>query len=129
MPPGRATTLPIESQIISGKYVFHSPYWDSVSPEAKDLVSKLLVVDPSERITAKGVLAHPWLRTASSKAMSSDVVDRLRTLPARQRFQRGVKMVKSMIRFAHMGDSRHSTPTSAASTPAVPAMPPSARFK
>ena len=35
-----------------------------ISPVAKDLISKLLVVDPSQRLSAKDALAHPWLTVA-----------------------------------------------------------------
>ena len=38
----------------------------SVSPEARDLVDKMLVRDPSMRITAEEILQHPWLNSSSS---------------------------------------------------------------
>lgn len=47
--------------IKKGEYDFPSPYWDSVSEPAKDLVRKLLVVDPSKRYDADKILAHPWI--------------------------------------------------------------------
>jgi|TARA_B110000285_G_scaffold230683_1_gene297753 serine/threonine protein kinase len=28
----------------------------------KDLISKLLVADPSKRLTAGGALSHPWMK-------------------------------------------------------------------
>ena len=31
-------------------------------PQAKDLVAQLLVVDPSQRLSAKEALAHPWIQ-------------------------------------------------------------------
>ena len=74
------------AQIVSGSYKFYTPYWDPVSDEAKDLISRLLVLDPAERLTAKEVLAHPWFRTASSAVMAGGVVDRLRTLSGKQRY-------------------------------------------
>ncbi|XP_014457970.2 serine/threonine-protein kinase DCLK3 [Alligator mississippiensis] len=52
-------------QIIQlGHYEFLSPYWDNISGAAKDLISRLLVVDPQKRYTAQQVLQHPWIRTA-----------------------------------------------------------------
>ena len=42
-----------------GRYDFPSPWWDNISTSAKDLVRKLLTVDPKKRATAKDVLAHP----------------------------------------------------------------------
>ncbi|XP_069715958.1 serine/threonine-protein kinase DCLK3 isoform X2 [Phaenicophaeus curvirostris] len=51
-------------QIIQlGHYEFLSPYWDNISA-AKDLITRLLIVDPQKRYTARQVLQHPWIRTA-----------------------------------------------------------------
>ncbi|XP_032036513.1 serine/threonine-protein kinase DCLK3 isoform X2 [Aythya fuligula] len=51
-------------QIIQlGHYEFLSPYWDNISA-AKDLIARLLIVDPQKRYTARQVLQHPWIRTA-----------------------------------------------------------------
>ncbi len=48
-PPFMGDNLPeIVDLIVNGDYEFPSPYWDTVSGEAKDFVSKLLVVDPSK---------------------------------------------------------------------------------
>jgi serine/threonine protein kinase len=44
-----------------GHLVFHSPYWDEVSPEAKDFIGRLLSVDPSCRLTAQQALEHEWV--------------------------------------------------------------------
>ncbi|XP_033612813.1 serine/threonine-protein kinase DCLK3 [Fukomys damarensis] len=46
-----------------GHFEFLAPYWDSISDAAKDLVSRLLVVDPKKRYTAHQVLQHPWIET------------------------------------------------------------------
>lgn len=45
-----------------GEYHFHSPYWDPITKEAKDLISKLLVVDPKKRLTADEAIAHDWFK-------------------------------------------------------------------
>nr|XP_058933121.1 serine/threonine-protein kinase DCLK3 [Kogia breviceps] len=47
-----------------GHFEFLAPYWDNISDAAKDLVSRLLVVDPKKRYTAHQVLQHPWIETA-----------------------------------------------------------------
>ncbi|MBZ3888914.1 Serine/threonine-protein kinase DCLK3 [Sciurus carolinensis] len=44
-----------------GHFEFLAPYWDNISDAAKDLVSRLLVVDPKKRYTAHQVLQHPWI--------------------------------------------------------------------
>ena len=37
-------------------------YWDDISDLAKDLIKKLLTVDPQRRLDADGIMAHPWIR-------------------------------------------------------------------
>ncbi|XP_014248098.1 phosphorylase b kinase gamma catalytic chain, skeletal muscle/heart isoform [Cimex lectularius] len=46
--------------IMEGVYNFSSPKWADISFEAKDLISKLLVVDPQERYTVTDALSHPF---------------------------------------------------------------------
>merc|ERR1712073_288940 len=52
--------------IRKGQYSFPDPFWEKVSPEAKDCVKKLLVVDPDKRLTATQLLKHPWVTNTSS---------------------------------------------------------------
>jgi len=58
------STAVLFKQIRKGEYAFPSPYWDGVSDEAKDLVAKVLVVDPGKRFTAQQCLDHPWITNA-----------------------------------------------------------------
>ncbi|NWU99146.1 KS6A2 kinase, partial [Upupa epops] len=51
----------ILARIGSGKYALTGGNWDSVSDTAKDIVSKMLHVDPHQRLTAAQVLRHPWI--------------------------------------------------------------------
>ncbi|MGH0185431.1 UNVERIFIED_CONTAM: hypothetical protein FKN15_018028 [Acipenser sinensis] len=51
----------ILARIGSGKFSLTGGYWNSVSNEAKDLVSRMLHVDPHQRLTAAQVLRHPWI--------------------------------------------------------------------
>lgn len=48
-------------KILKGDYVFLTPWWDEVLVEAKDLISKMLVIKPEERITTEQIWQHPWL--------------------------------------------------------------------
>lgn len=50
--------------IMEGRYHFHSPEWDDISAQAKDLISKLLVVHPKKRLTAEQALEHAWFKGA-----------------------------------------------------------------
>ena len=49
------------NSIKEGNFKFDDREWKHISPEAKDLVSNLLVKDASKRLTAKEVLRHPWV--------------------------------------------------------------------
>ncbi|KAI7813672.1 putative ribosomal protein S6 kinase alpha-1, partial [Triplophysa rosa] len=51
----------ILARIGSGKFSLKGGFWNSVSIQAKDLVSKMLHVDPHQRLTAAQVLRHPWI--------------------------------------------------------------------
>lgn len=48
-------------EIKKGEFDFPSPYWDDISEPAKELIQKLLMVKPSERMTIEEILVHPWI--------------------------------------------------------------------
>ncbi|XP_066547127.1 serine/threonine-protein kinase DCLK3 [Amia ocellicauda] len=50
-----------------GEYEFLPPYWDNISDGSKDLISKLLQVDPEKRYTAAQALQHPWVKAGGKK--------------------------------------------------------------
>jgi len=61
-PPFYEEELPaLFDQIMKARYDFPTPWWDTISPEAKALVKALLVVDPKKRLTAAGVLDNEWI--------------------------------------------------------------------
>ena len=43
------------------KYELDPDIWDTVSPEAKDLLQKLLAKDPNDRIHMADAINHPWI--------------------------------------------------------------------
>jgi serine/threonine protein kinase len=45
---------------LAGNWSFPEDIWAGVSAQARDLVARMLRVNPSERITAEQVLQHPW---------------------------------------------------------------------
>uniref|UniRef100_A0A803TRS3 Ribosomal protein S6 kinase A1 n=1 Tax=Anolis carolinensis TaxID=28377 RepID=A0A803TRS3_ANOCA len=51
----------ILTRIGGGKFSLQGGNWDTVSEAAKDLVSKMLHIDPHQRLTAKQVLQHLWI--------------------------------------------------------------------
>ncbi|XP_054625856.1 ribosomal protein S6 kinase alpha-2 isoform X1 [Dunckerocampus dactyliophorus] len=51
----------ILAQIGCGKFIISGGNWDLVSDAAKDIVTKMLHVDPHQRLTAPQILRHPWI--------------------------------------------------------------------
>ena len=45
-----------------GEYAFHEEHWAMVSEDAKDLIRRLLTVDPKARISASTALASSWIQ-------------------------------------------------------------------
>ncbi|NWT56080.1 KCC4 kinase, partial [Erythrocercus mccallii] len=64
------------SRILSCDYEFVSPWWDEVSPNAKDLVRKLIVLDPQKRLTVHQALEHPWVTGKAAKFAHMDSTQR-----------------------------------------------------
>jgi len=48
-------------KIKSCDFNFDAPSWNSISPEAKDFISKLLVADPEARMKGDQIMDHPWI--------------------------------------------------------------------
>ena len=53
--------------IKAGKFEFTRPFWDPISEQAKDVLKKMMVVDPKKRATINELLQHPWLKPAPAK--------------------------------------------------------------
>jgi len=71
-PPFYEEELPaLFDQILKGRYDFPSPWWDEISPEAKQMVRGLLNVDPKTRLTATQVQKHPWITAKSDKIIDT----------------------------------------------------------
>lgn len=54
----------LTQKILTAQFVFLEPWWDEVSQDAKDLISKMLVIDPEVRITIDDIYRHPWMANA-----------------------------------------------------------------
>ncbi|XP_022086203.1 serine/threonine-protein kinase DCLK1-like isoform X2 [Acanthaster planci] len=82
-PPFRSETNDQEElfdHIIAGEFQFISPYWDSISEVAKDLISCMLEVDVDRRFSATQVMDHPWVVSDDGGVQQQiDVSDKLNT--------------------------------------------------
>nr|XP_025877715.1 calcium-dependent protein kinase 27-like isoform X2 [Oryza sativa Japonica Group] len=67
VPPFWADTKQgVFDKVLHGMLEFDADPWTNVSEGAKDLLRKVLVRDPKERLTAHQVLRHPWLEMCSN---------------------------------------------------------------
>ena len=55
-------SVKLEDQIKTGSYEFLDEFWSDVSENAKDLIRKLLCVDPEKRISLDDALEHDWIK-------------------------------------------------------------------
>ncbi|CAI7678902.1 unnamed protein product [Penicillium pancosmium] len=54
-------TKVLMKKVSKGQYTFDSPWWNDISNDAKDIVSRLLTVNTEERLNIEEFLAHPWI--------------------------------------------------------------------
>ncbi|XP_074025880.1 calcium/calmodulin-dependent protein kinase II isoform X2 [Leptinotarsa decemlineata] len=78
------------AQIKAGAYDYPSPEWDTVTPEAKNLINQMLTVNPAKRITAAEALKHPWIcqrERVASVVHRQETVDCLKKFNARRKLK------------------------------------------
>ncbi|CAG9335309.1 unnamed protein product [Blepharisma stoltei] len=69
--PGRSLHDQFKN-ILKGEFCTNSPSWASISPEAQDFISKMLVLNPDNRITATQALNHDWFKSINTKSHTID---------------------------------------------------------
>ncbi|XP_031426596.1 calcium/calmodulin-dependent protein kinase type II subunit beta isoform X18 [Clupea harengus] len=80
-------------QIKAGAYDFPSPEWDTVTPEAKNLINQMLTINPAKRITSQEALKHPWVcqrSTVASMMHRQETVECLKKFNARRKLKGAV---------------------------------------
>jgi serine/threonine protein kinase len=99
-------------KIVSGKFEFDEDDWCDVSSDAKDLVQKLLVLDPDERLTSSQALKHRWMKVDEgrlSKLALQGTSQRLKTFNARMKLRSAliaVDWVNQLKRSSWMSNRR-----------------------
>nr|QCF40892.1 calcium/calmodulin-dependent protein kinase type IV-like [Onchidium reevesii] len=84
-------------KILKGDYKFDSPWWDDVSDNAKDLVRKLLVVDPKKRLTPAAALKHVWVTGMANKKTHKDgTVEKIKEFNARRKLKFATDALKAV---------------------------------
>ncbi|MGH0131612.1 UNVERIFIED_CONTAM: hypothetical protein FKN15_047112, partial [Acipenser sinensis] len=88
--------------IIRGKYKMNPRQWSHISESAKDLVRRMLMLDPAERITVYEALNHPWLKERDRYAYKihlAETVEQLRKFNARRKLKGAVLAAVSSHKF------------------------------
>ncbi|XP_030754974.1 phosphorylase b kinase gamma catalytic chain, skeletal muscle/heart isoform [Sitophilus oryzae] len=108
--------------IMEGKYSFSSPEWTDISESPKDLIRKLLVVDPKQRISIEEALNHEFFQSVqlwdqnlsslkhslrkNSRRMTiiSELALKLQTskFNARRKFKLAILFVRAMVRIQRL---------------------------
>ncbi|XP_036766163.1 calcium/calmodulin-dependent protein kinase type II subunit beta isoform X7 [Manis pentadactyla] len=128
-------------QIKAGAYDFPSPEWDTVTPEAKNLINQMLTINPAKRITAHEALKHPWVcqrSTVASMMHRQETVECLKKFNARRKLKgailttmlatRNFSAAKSLLNKKADGakPQTNSTKNSTAATSPKGTLPPAA---
>ena len=77
-------------KIVAGKFEFEAKDWDGVSDDAKDLVRRLVVLDPDQRMTAAEAVRHRWLKASRDRLSLVNLQStsqRLKTFNARMKLR------------------------------------------
>ncbi|XP_062859056.1 calcium/calmodulin-dependent protein kinase (CaM kinase) II gamma 1 isoform X11 [Trichomycterus rosablanca] len=99
-------------QIKAGAYDFPSPEWDTVTPEAKNLINQMLTINPAKRITAEQALKHPWVcqrSTVASMMHRQETVECLRKFNARRKLKGAILTTMLVSRNFSVG-RQHTSP-------------------
>ncbi|XP_023686072.1 calcium/calmodulin-dependent protein kinase type II subunit gamma isoform X18 [Paramormyrops kingsleyae] len=108
-------------QIKAGAYDFPSPEWDTVTPEAKNLINQMLTINPAKRITADQALKHPWVcqrSTVASMMHRQETVECLRKFNARRKLK-GAILTTMLVSRNFSGLGRQQTSPAATTSTAT----------
>jgi calcium/calmodulin-dependent protein kinase I len=83
-------------KIRKGEYEFHDEYWGTVSADAKELISSLLTVSCSDRLTASEALENTWIcgddAVLSGKNLDANL-EKLRNFNGKRKFRAAVSAI------------------------------------
>ncbi|XP_076016543.1 calcium/calmodulin-dependent protein kinase type II subunit gamma isoform X3 [Genypterus blacodes] len=105
-------------QIKAGAYDFPSPEWDTVTPEAKNLINQMLTINPAKRITADQAIKHPWVcqrSTVASMMHRQETVECMRKFNARRKLKGAILTTMLVSRNFSVG-RQHTSPAATTST-------------
>uniref|UniRef100_A0A5G2R2W2 calcium/calmodulin-dependent protein kinase n=1 Tax=Sus scrofa TaxID=9823 RepID=A0A5G2R2W2_PIG len=106
-------------QIKAGAYDLFPDEWDTVTPEAKNLINQMLTINPAKRITAHEALKHPWVcqrSTVASMMHRQETVECLKKFNARRKLKGAI--LTTMLATRNFSVGRQTTAPATMSTAA-----------
>ncbi|XP_075430266.1 caM kinase-like vesicle-associated protein isoform X2 [Ascaphus truei] len=100
-------------KILHGDYEFDSPYWDDISPAAKDLVTRLMEVEQDQRVTAADAISHEWVsgNAASDKNIKDGVCAQIEKNFAKAKWKKAIRVTTIMKRLRAPEQAEPRTPS------------------
>lgn len=95
-------------KIRKGQYEFHEEYWGQVSEGAKDLISSLLTVSPTRRLSAPEALSNAWMTGDASRLAGKDLgknLEEFKKFNAKRKFKGAVKAVIASNKITSLGEN------------------------
>ncbi|KAI8909706.1 kinase-like domain-containing protein [Gorgonomyces haynaldii] len=90
-----------QERVLAGRYQFDQEYWSGISDDAKDFIRKLLIVDPTKRLTAREALRHKWIDPSIETPSAVDLFQKVRQgFDARKMFKKALGVVKAVNTFS-----------------------------
>jgi serine/threonine protein kinase len=88
-PPFYEEELPaLFDSILKARYDFPSPWWDTISPQAKSLVKACLTIKADQRMTARQMLEEPWVASEAPATSLAGSQKALKKYMANQRLRK-----------------------------------------
>lgn len=95
-------------KIRKGQYEFHEEYWGQVSGDAKELISSLLMVSPTRRLSAQEALQNKWMTGDASHLAGKDLgknLEEFKKFNAKRKFKGAVKAVIATNKITSLGEN------------------------
>lgn len=86
--------------LVFAQFHFDPADWGNISNDAKDLITKMLTLDPGKRITAEEALSHPWMEQVAVREKGAVQAPLLLTaLGNMKKFQASQKLAQAALLF------------------------------
>lgn len=102
-------------KILQGEFEFVAPFFDNVSPQAKDLIKRMLVVDPTKRLSAIELLKHPWFNDIMDDTEDAPILQAVgkhlkesKHLTTRNKFRAGVGAIIAVKKTQRLINMKHN---------------------